>query len=177
VVIAIQLGVESFSVARAIAAPIVAGFHPDGGDDAVPTTESPVVALQPIELLMLAIVVGQDHIRKVLARHDMHLGAVEVNRDGTDWTTSRTVEPTVVVIALVSHLPVVTLILIGPFVTVVAIAFVITARHELEAVARRRVARRGAAEEGAKKKNQTESEFGHAGKIGVRPDPRQEDLR
>ena len=89
----------------------------------------------------------------------MHLRAVEVNRDGTRWATSRTVESTVVVVALASHLPIVTLILIGPFVTVVAIAFVITARHELERVARRRVARRGAAKERAKKNNQTESEF------------------
>ena len=107
----------------------------------------------------------------------MHLRAVEVNRDGTNRTTSRTVEPTVVVIALVSRLPIVTLIVIGPVAAVVAIAFAITARHELERVARRRVARRGAAKERAKKNNQTESEFGHADEVSVRADLLQEDRR
>ena len=134
-VVTIPFGVKSFPVAGALAAPIVAGLHPDGGDDAVATTEGPIVPLQPVELLVLSILVGQDHIREILAGDDMHLRAVEMNRDGTRWATSRTVESTVVVVALASHLPIVTLILIGPFVTVVAIAFVITARHELERVA------------------------------------------
>ena len=177
VVIAIQIGVESFSVTGAIAAAIVAGFYPDGCDDAVAATECPVVALQPIELLMLAIVVGQDHVRKVLARDDMHLRAVEMNCDGTGRATSRTVEPTVVVIALASHLPVVTLVVTGPVAAVVVIAFAVAARHDREAVACRGVTCRGAAEERAEKKNQTELESRHARDVRAGIDSLQEDLR
>ena len=83
----------------------------------------------------------------------MHLRAVEVNRDGTRWATSRTVESTVVVVALASHLPVVTLIVAGPVAAVVAIAFAAAARHDRESVACRGVTCRGAAEERAEKKN------------------------
>ena len=81
----------------------------------------------------------------------MHLGAVEMNRDGTGWTTTGTVEPTLVVIAVASHLPIVTLIVAGPVAAVVAIAFAVAARHDGEAVGCRGVTCRGAAEERAEK--------------------------
>jgi hypothetical protein len=108
------------------------------------------VTFEPIELEVLAIGELDDDVRKVFARHNVHLIALEVRGDRCCRPTLWAIQRAVVGLCVLSHLPFVTAVVVRKLVAVIGDALAIGTRQDLETVARQCVAsitRRAAEEE------------------------------
>jgi hypothetical protein len=155
-----EIGVEPFAIARAVPTAIVPGLDPNSDDRAVPGSERAVVTVEPIELLMLAILVLDDDVREIFARHHMNFVAFEVHGDVPDRTTLRAVQ-----YAAVPALPVIAIAVRGRLAAVVALALDRGARLQFERVAGKGAVTGGTAQRQAEQRKQESFGSRHGGQF------------
>jgi hypothetical protein len=153
-----EIGVEPFAIARAVPTAIVPGLDPNSDDRAVPGSERAVVTVEPIELLMLPVLVLDDDVREIFARHHVNFVALEEHSDVSDRTTPRAVQ-----YAAVPALPVIAIAVRGRLAAVVALALDRGARLQFERVAGKGAVTGGTAQRQAEQRKQESFGSRHGG--------------
>jgi hypothetical protein len=159
-----EIGVEPFAIARAVPTAIVPGLDPNSDDHPVPGTERAVVTVEPVELLMLPVLVLDDDVREIFARHYMNFVALEEHSDVSDRTTPRAVQ-----YAAVPALPVIAIAVRGRLAAVVALALDRGARLQFERVAGKGAVTGGTAQRQAEQRKQESFGSRHGGQSRLSP--------